>query len=338
MDKKTSSSQGFKAESSNNPLPFHIGWPLLAGISVGIALRFVFIGKPGGAYAPMMGAFIFFSPIVVGAVTVYVAETIKRRSWAYYLYMPFLANVFYVIGMLLIMIEGLICGIVIVPLFAILGTVGGLIMGVICRVTNWPKQTIYSISVLPLVLGFLETGIPVPERIQSIERTVIINAKPETVWQQINDTRDIKPEEINQAWVYRIGVPLPLTAITEQTPTGLVRKINMGKKVHFDQVFTDWQENHYVRWTYRFYEDSFPPNALDEHVVIGGHYFDFKDTSYTLTPYGDATKLKLNMRYRVSTQFNWYADPIAKFLVGNVEEAVLEFHRHRSERRSNEQL
>ncbi len=31
------------------------------------------------------------------------------------------------------------------------------------------------------------------------------------------------------------------------------------------------------------------------------------------------------MQYRVSTQFNWYADSIAQALLSNIEEAILAF-------------
>lgn len=105
----------------------------------------------------------------------------------------------------------------------------------------------------------------------------------------------------------------------------------MAKDIYFDQVFTHWQEGRYVRWTYRFHEDSFPPYALDEHVVIGGHYFDILDTSYSLTPKGAATALTVRMTYRLSTQFNWYADPVARLLLTNLGEVNLEYYRRRSE-------
>ena len=105
----------------------------------------------------------------------------------------------------------------------------------------------------------------------------------------------------------------------------------MGKSIHFDQVATDWHENRYVRWIYRFEKDSFPPNALDDHVTIGGHYFDLLDTAYTLTPAGpQTTELRITMHYRVSTQFNWYADGVARFLIGNFEEVILDFYRRRA--------
>lgn len=341
MDKIPDTSQSPTAPADSNvpegdkslakTLPYSRWWPLLAGALAGIVLRLAFWGRPGDSYAVMMGTFIYLAPMLVGAVTVYVAETTQRRSWGYYLWAPFLANAIFVLGTLLIMIEGLICAVVIVPLFGVLGSVGGLIMGIICRITNWPKRAVYSFAILPLLLGGIEADVPLPERTSLIERTLLIKAAPTVVWQQIHNARDIKPEEVNLAWAYRIGVPTPLAGITQQTPSGLVRKITMGKGIHFDQVFTDWQENRYVHWTYRFYKDSFPAHALDEHVLIGGHYFDFKDTSYTLTPRGDATELKIRMHYRVSTQFNWYADAVAQGLLGNFQEVILEFYRRRSE-------
>jgi len=324
-------SEPVAAEKKPPLLPFSKWWPLLAGALVGVILRLFFWGRPGDPFAPMMGAFIYLTPLVVGAVTVYVAETKKRRSWGYYLWAPLVANVLFVLGTFLIMVEGLICAIIIIPLFAIEGAVGGLIMGAVCRITNWPKQTLYSFAALPLIFGAFENTIPLPEHLSSIERTVTISASPAEVWQQIHNARDIQAEEVKLAWAYRIGVPMPLAGITQQTPAGPVRKITMGKGVHFDQVVAESQENKYVRWTYRFYPNSFPPRALDDHVVIGGHYFDFKDTSYTLTPRGNSTELTIRMQYRVSTQFNWYADNVARLLLGNAEEVLLNFYRHRSE-------
>lgn len=315
-------------------LPFSNWWPLAAGVLAGIALRFAFSAKPGGAYATMMGAFIYLAPVVVSAVTVYVAETGKRRTWRYYFWSAFFANVLFVAGTLLILIEGLICAIIILPFFGAVGGLAGLVMGVICRITNWPKQALYGITVLPLVLGFAESYAPLPERIGTVERRLLIDASPAAVWQEIHEARGIQASEVAHAWVYRIGVPLPLAGVTQETPTGRVRKITMGKGIHYDQVFIEWEQERYLRWKYRFDEDSFPPRALDDHVRIGGHYFDLIESSYTLMPKDQGTELTLRMTYRVSTQFNWYADPIARYLIGNVEEVILDFYRKRSQSES----
>lgn len=204
-------------------------------------------------------------------------------------------------------------------------------MGAICRATNWPRQTLYSFALLPLALGALDANAPLPRREAAVERTILINAQPAVIWAQILNARNIQSAEVDNAWLYRIGVPVPLAGVTEDTPEGPVRKVTMGKNIHFEQVLTEREEHRYLNWRYRFQPDSFPPYALDEHVVLGGHYFDIADTSYTLTPRGDLTELKVRMQYRVSTQFNWYANPMAKFLLGNLAEINLDYYRTRSE-------
>jgi hypothetical protein len=312
-------------------LPFSEWLPVLAGVLSGIGLRLLFMGRPGGMYTPMMGAFIYFAPTLVGAITVYVAERRARRSWAYYVGAAALANVLFVIGTLAIMIEGLICVVIIMPLFAVLGAVGGLAMGAMCRLGRRPRRAIYSFAAVPLVFGAVETRLPAPQRVETIERVRHIAAPPPAIWREIWDVRDIRPDEVEQAWMYRIGVPLPVSGITQQTPQGLVRRITMGKNIHFDQVFVDWQPDRYVLWTYRFAEDSFPPAALDDHVKIGGHYFGLQTTSYTITPEGGGAQLKISMQYRLSTDFNWYADPVARLLMGNFEEVILAFYGRRAE-------
>lgn len=312
-------------------IPFSWLWPIAAGVLAGLALRFVFSGHPGQPYATMMASFIFLTPMVVGAVTVYVAERRQRRSWRYYFFSAFMANVFCVLGAMLVLWEGLICAILIVPLFALLGGLGGLLMGAICRRTNWPGSSLYSFAALPLVLGLLEAGLPLPNRFRSVERQVHINAPPAVVWRYLQNTGPIAPEEVENGWIYRIGVPLPEIGVTEHEAQGSIRRIRMGKGIHFDQVVAEEQPERYIRWTYRFAPDSVPPRALDDHVAIGGAYFDMLDTSYTLEPSGTGTDLSIRMHYRVSTQFNWYVVPIADALFGNFEETILGFYRRRSE-------
>lgn len=320
-----------KRDSVWAALPMLKRYPIIAGALAGVLLRLAFSGGGGSRFSAMAGAFIYIAPVVVGMVTVYLAERQRRRTWGYYIGAPFLATSLFVVGTLLILIEGLICAIVIIPMFAVLGAVGGLAMGVVCRLTNWPRPTLYGFATLPLLIAIAGDIVPTPARVAFIERAVTIDAPASTVWQQLNRIEAIHPDEMSDALALRIGVPAPISGTTRQTPDGLVRESRWGKQVHFEEVIRDWQPERYVRWTYRFAPDSFPPYALDDHVVVGGYYFDVKDTSYTLTPVGESTELKISMGYRVTTQFNWYAEPLARYLLGNFEEVVLDFYRARSE-------
>ncbi|TAG77371.1 MAG: SRPBCC domain-containing protein [Betaproteobacteria bacterium] len=313
-------------------LPFAKGWPVLAGALVGVLVRLVFLGKPGGAFAPMGMAFVFFVPLAVGAITVYLAERTARRSVGYYIVSAALANALFVVGTLIILIEGLICAIVIVPVFAVYGSFGGLLMGAICRMTNWPKQATYSFAALPLLLGAIPTTALEDTSIRSVSRTVVVAAPPAHVWQQLLNAKDMQPEEMERGWMYRIGVPTPEFASTQTVNNDLVREIKMGKNIRFEQHSNDWEQDKRVRWTYRFTDDSFPKGALDDHVTIGGRYFDVLDTTYTLSPTSAGTELRTEMTFRVTTEFNWYANHVGDALVGNFAEVALDFYKARSER------
>jgi hypothetical protein len=104
----------------------------------------------------------------------------------------------------------------------------------------------------------------------------------------------------------------------------------MGKGIQFDQVAADWEPSRRIRWLYQFSSNSFPAGALDEHVRIGGAHFDVLDTEYVLRPLKAGTELRVRMSYRVSTPFNWYANPIAEMLIGNFEDAALQFYARRA--------
>jgi hypothetical protein len=308
-------------------------WPLAGGVLVGIALRVIYSGQPGAAFETMSGSFALLAPIAVSAVSVYVAELQARRTWSYYFWMGALANALFAIGAFLVHLEGLICVLLATPMFAIIGGLAGLIVGAVFRGTRWMRRTMYCCALAPLLLGAFEHHVPLPQTIHTLERTIIVAATPADIWDQLMTAPAIRPGEVDDGLIYRIGVPLPESAFTGQTDSGeLLRHIRMGKGIQFDQVATDWQVCRRVRWLNRFTPDSFPPRALDDHVRVGGHYFDVTDTEYSLHPRADGTTaLRVAISYRVSTRFNWYAGRVAALLIGNFEETVLRFYARRAE-------
>ena len=57
-------------------------------------------------------------------------------------------------------------------------------------------------------------------------------------------------------------------------------------------------------------------------VLLGG------TISLVLSLFG--TRLAIRMSYRVSTHFNWYAAPVADWLVGDFAEVILDFYAKRA--------
>jgi hypothetical protein len=313
-------------------------WPIVLGASIGMAWRLVFHGNPHSPYNAMMASFAVLVPMIIGAVTVIVAERASRRSWSYYFWGAAGANALCTFFAFLVNIEGLICVILAIPLFVIVGGIAGAITGMICRLTRRSRQAVYGFALLPALLGGVEQRLPLPQTVLCEERVVRIAAPAAVVWHQLLFAPDIKPEEMHQGWMYRIGVPLPRSAITDAKGGTLTRHITMGKSIHFDQVSTEWASNQRVLWTYRFSKNSFPPQALGDHVRIGGAYFDVLDTEYTLNEVAGVSELHVSMRYRISTNFNWYVRPIAAFLVSNFEVTALQFYARRAEAAGEEAL
>jgi len=319
-------------EAGSRPGLRRLRWmaPLGGGALVGIVMRLIYSGHAQDAYSAMMLSFVLLVPLLVGAVAVFIAERYETRSSRYHFWIGANANALFVLGTFLVMIEGLICAIVAIPLFWVLGGCGGVAMGIVCRWTGWGKRTVYCLTALPLLLGGLEQYLPLPQGVSSTERTLVVAAPPGAIWKQLLAAPDIRPEEMSGAWMYRIGVPLPTAAVTTMTDGTAIRHITMGKGIHFDQVAAAWEPNRRVRWLYHFAPDSFPPQALDDHVRIGGSYFDLVDTEYSLQQVAGGTELRVRMTYRVSTGFNWYARPLAALFVGNFEEAALAFYARRA--------
>lgn len=304
----------------------------MLGGGAGLLIRaLIYAGEAGSASSAMAAGFIFCAPLAMGALTVYLAERQARRSFGYYVMAPMLATVIMVLGSFLTLLEGVICAILILPVFSVMGAVGGVLMGIVCRWTQWPKATLNSLLALPLILALAGTGGAGPQHLGTVERSLFINASPAAVWALLHNLQSIRVEEVDQAWTYRIGIPRPMSCLTVEEGEQRVRKIVWDKGVHFDEVIQAWEPERHVRWTYRFGPDSVPPGALDDHVQMGGHYFDLTDTAYTLTREGSGVRLHLRISYRLSTDFNVYAEWLAQNLMGNFAQTILALYQRRAE-------
>jgi uncharacterized protein YndB with AHSA1/START domain len=187
--------------------------------------------------------------------------------------------------------------------------------------------------VAPFLLATAEDQMPPPDAVRQVRASIHIQAPPERVWQDINFPTDIRREELAGGWAYRMGVPYPLEARTMEPRVGGLRELRWERGVRFQEEITRYERGRAIAWRYHFTPDSFPPGSLDEHVVIGGRYFDLLDTGYELAREAGGTRLTIQVGYRVTTNFNWYAQRWASFLIGDTAEVILRFYKQRGEGR-----
>lgn len=306
------------------------------GALYGLAMRLVF-GAPwmnhvpsAGATGPMLASFVVLVPVLIGVFTVHAARR-RPPSLLFALFGPWVPTLAFAAGTGLILIEGSICIAMALPIFCIVASLGGLLCWIVLKFVDVPQGGVNALLLLPLLLAWPESQAPLPQTISRSEQALHIAAPPEVVWGLINHATRIAPDEMRAGLAFRIGVPFPREAITQAADGGRVRKLRWAGGVAFDEPITAWEENRYIAWTYAFAPDSFPPGTLDEHVLIGGRYFDLVDTAYRLVPEDGGTRLEIVVDYRVSTHFNWYAEPAGRLLVDDAARAILLFYKHRGE-------
>jgi len=308
--------------------------PFFWGAVYGLGARLLFSGDIIGGLQTldtMSTAFAVIVPIVVGAITIYMAEKITRRSVLFYIFAPWLSVTFFVTGTAAALIEGSICIAMALPMFLGLASFGGLAMGIVCRLLNKPVRSLQSIVIMPFLFALTQTGQPLTEASHTIKRSVYISSAPEVIWSQITSPGSIRSDEVKGGIAYHIGVPYPVKARLNKPGIGGVRHSVWQRGVSFDEIITHWELFHKISWQYKFNPDSFPPGSMDDHVVVGGRYFKLDNTSYTLTPDAGGTRLDIEISYRVNTGFNWYAVPMAKFLISNEADTLLNFYKKRAE-------
>lgn len=308
------------------------------GALYGLAMRLVF-GLPmfthevnHRAAGPMLWTFVVLVPVLIGVFTVH---AVRRRppSLLFALFGPWVPTICFALGSGLALIEGSICIVMALPIFCVVSSVGGLLCWLTLKFFEIRDGAMNGLMLLPLLLAWPESQLPLDDALVRSEAAVHIAAPPEVVWGLINHATAIQPAEMSTGLAYRIGLPYPVEAITHESANGRVRKLRWAGGVAFDEPITAWDENRYIAWRYDFDAKSFPPGTLDEHVLIGGNYFDLVDTSYRLVPEDGGTRLEIVVDYRVSTHFNWYATAAGRLLVDDASRTILRFYQRRAEAR-----
>lgn len=280
----------------------------------------------------MLTSFLVGVPLAMGFLVGYFAEKMKMRGvvMAGGLAMFSLSLFSFAVGALFR--EGTICLVMALGLFIPFMLIGALLSAIFSASKPDHSGKLSAVMfMLPFAFGSVEQHLDTSTVHQQTERSVYIEASPEKIWKLINFPLEIKPVELKDGIAYKIGVPYPIEARTLDGRVGGKRQLVWQRGVRFEEEITDWQENRRIAWKYIFTPESFPTGSLDDHVVIGGKYFDLEDTSYTLTPEGKGTRLTVKVGTRVTTHFNWYADLCARYLIGDTAEAILNFYKQRAQ-------
>jgi hypothetical protein len=274
-------------------------------------------------------AFLFIVPAVIGVITTSAAE---QPSRTYRVFAPWVPVLLMVTIAVAIGWEGSICVAMGLPLILIGASLGG-VVGASQAAHRTGVRT--ALLFAPFLLAPVEKRIvPAPVRLARTVTETIINAPPATVWPLIASVDSIRDDELRPALFTSLGFPRPVSATLSREGVGGIRRARFERGLVFTETVIDWAPARRLRFTISANSAEVPASTLDEHVRIGGPYFDVLTGTYELYPLdgGRATRLVLWSEHRTSTRFNLYAGWWVDRIMSSIQNTILAVHKSRAER------
>jgi hypothetical protein len=315
------------------------GIGVVAGVLYGLAARGLIQWRDSAHWVTsliwvMSVAFVFILPFSMGYLTIAVSARRERVSLSSRIFAPWIVVLLALLGCELVAWEGTICVIMIAPIALLFGSLGGLTAGAVVRPSQPQMATMSMVIVvmLPFLAGPAEQHLRISPDIRVVESDTVVHASPLTVWQNIERVRPIADSELPRSWNRSIGFPRPLQAILSHEGVGGVRHATFAGNVLFIETIDTWEPDRRLGFAIHADTNNIPPTTLDEHVTVGGPYFDVLHGEYLLEPLSDGdTRLRLVSRHRVSTDFNWYARLWTDAVMRDVQQSILYVIRNRCE-------
>ncbi|NOT59950.1 MAG: hypothetical protein HOP19_06955 [Acidobacteria bacterium] len=306
------------------------------GVTYGLFARLVFDKRVSREYfEPMSFAFIFGVPVVLGFLTVYIGERENNWNWAERLFLPWVTAWLALFAALALGWEGIICVFLWGPLFMVLSSVGALLALFVREVlgTNKPNAFVLcSVAVLPFLITPIERQFTPPSQMRTVATQIEIASDVATVWRNIERVPAIQPAEHSFALSHLIGFPKPDEARLIGSGVGAIRHATFERGVLFIETITDWQPQQYLAFTIKADADKIPPTTLDQHVTVGGPYFDVLQGDYRIEPLANGrVRLHLGSTHRLSTRFNFYAGWWTDFIMRDTQNYILRIIKGRCE-------
>lgn len=308
-----------------------------SGAVYGLLARLAFgLKTHNQLFAIMSLAFLSVLPFAAGFLSVYFAERRQKQSVAVWLLVPWLAILGGVATMIIFLLEGWICIVMYLPIGLISSSIGGLIAGLIARHHRLKKVgdiTVACVLLLPFILSPLEPALLKRQEIRTVENVIDVQAPPATIWEEIKTVPPIRKQELIPSWSHRMGFPDPIAATLSHEGVGGVRRASFAGGVLFIETVDVWEPERRLAFSIHPETAQIPNKTLDEHVTVGGPYFDVLRGEYRIEPLANGTtRLHLTSWQRVSTDFNWYAHLWTDAVMSDLQKTILHVVQQRAEK------
>lgn len=311
---------------------------ILIGLAYGLTMRWM-AGHHRQIYPMIMSwEFIGLVPFAMGFITVSVVERRRRQKKAAWFLLPWVPVALGLIATMVLGWEGIICVVMLAPIAMVCAGLGGMAAGFIWRYFDSARPrnaSLMLVAVLPLVTTPVGQRYLLHTETRTAATYIDIKASPEIVWQNVERVPAIRTAELPLAWSRAIGFPAPIEATLSEEGVGGVRHATFARGVLFIENVDVWQPHQRLGFSIHAQTDQIPRTTLDEHVRIGGPYFDVLRGEYVLEPLPNGiTRLHLYSKQRLSTDFNWYAELWTGAIMRDLQNSILYVIKNRCEKRS----
>ncbi len=285
-------------------------------------------------FSVMSTTFLFILPTVVGALTVYLSSYEKAKSIVYRIFTPWIPIFLFLVLTLALAIEGWACWIMILPIFLLTASIGGILGGYLKTQRKNDRLNISILVLIPFLLAPIERMIKIIPGTYKAYTYIDIDAPSEKIWDNVTRVKEITMEQ-DKGYLTRIlGFPRPVKAELNFEGVGAYREAIFTKGLVFHETVTEYKDNEKMVFTIKAYPHDIPSTTLDEHVVIGGDYFDVLNGTYELEKLSNGkNRLHLYSHFKMNTTFNFYAGLWGKWIMKDIQNNILQVEKKRSEKK-----
>lgn len=283
-------------------------------------------------FSVMSVTFLCCLPTIVGALTVYLSSIENARKYAYKIFVPWIPILIFLAFTLILSWEGWACWVMLLPLFLLAASIGGLI-GAYLKIRKYEKKMYLSLlTLIPFCLSPIEQSIGAIPGTYEAYTYIDIHAPAQVIWNNVTRVREIKKEQ-DHGWLTNfLGFPRPVRAELNFNGVGAYRKAVFTGGLVFHETVTAYQDQQKMDFTIQANPHEIPSTTMDEHIVIGGQYFDVLNGRYQLEQKNDSTyRLHLTSHFKLSTTFNFYASWWARWIMQDIQQNILQVEKIRSE-------
>lgn len=286
-------------------------------------------------YQVMTVTFVFFLPFTAGALTVFLSVKKLSESIPYRIFAPWVPIIFFFMLTIALSWEGWVCWMMMLPIFLFIATMGGLYAGFLkSRISKMSEKM--NITLLILLPYFIS---PVENMIKTIPGTyeayteIDINSSTEKIWSNVTRVAEIKQEQDKGKITEFMGFPRPIKAELDFEGVGATREAIFSKGLVFHETVLSYEDKKKMVFTIKANPYDIPSTTMDEHIVIGGDYFDVLDGTYELEKL-DENKYRLHLysHFVLSTNFNFYASWWGKLIMKDIQNNILQVIKERAEK------